>query len=185
MSVLFPSSTLPQVRKRSRPWSSGAGAASAANRGGVTAAEEEPTAEPEPTGAAGVYLSPASFEAPRDREFRINVDLSSEQEIGNASLVVTFDPQILKLKDVLEGGGLRQLGDKVPFIKSISGGTCTLGFSSPPGGPGFKGRGVLAVLVFTSVGPGQASVAFSSATAGSPMGQAVVLETGEATVHIR
>lgn len=167
----------------------GAGAASALNRGAVTAAEEAAQAAEEPapeeTGANGVYLSPASFEAPRDREFRMNVELSSEKEIGNASLVLTFDPRVLKLKDVLEGGGLRQLGEKVPFIKSISGGTCTIGFSSPPGSPGFKGRGVLAVLVFTSVGSGQASVAFSSATAGSPMGQAVVLETGEATVNIR
>ncbi len=165
----------------------GAGAVSPAARGAVTAADqaEEPPAEPEQTGESGVYLSPASFEAPRDREFRMNVELSSEQEIGNASLVLTFDPRVLKLKDVLEGGGLRQLGEKVPFIKSISGGTCTIGFSSPPSGPGFKGRGVLAVLVFTSVGQGQASVAFASATAGSPMGQAVVLETGEATVNIR
>ncbi|MGZ5487171.1 MAG: secretin N-terminal domain-containing protein [Candidatus Aminicenantales bacterium] len=167
----------------------GGGAVSAASRGAVTAAEEAAQAAEEPaseeTGASGVYLSPASFEAPRDREFRMNVELSSEQEIGNASLVLTFDPRVLKLKDVLEGGGLRQLGEKVPFIKNISGGTCTIGFSSPPSSPGFKGRGVLAVLVFTSVGSGQASVAFSSATAGSPMGQAVVLETGEATVNIR
>jgi general secretion pathway protein D len=168
----------------------GAGAASSVSRGVVTAGEqaappEEEPAAPEETGASGVYLSPASFEAPRDREFRMNVELSSEQEVGNASLVLTFDPRVLKLKDVLEGGALRQLGEKTPFIKSISGGTCTLGFSSPPGGPGFKGRGVLAVLVFTSVGPGQSSVAFSSATAGSPMGQAIVLETGEASVNIR
>jgi general secretion pathway protein D len=147
-------------------------------------AAEEP-APPEDTGTSGVYLSPASFEAPRDREFRMNVELSSEQEIGNVSLVLTFDPRILKLKDVLEGGGLRQLGEKVPFLKSISGGTCTIGFSSPPGGRGLKGRGVLAVLVFTSIGSGQTSVAFSSASAGSPMGQAIILETGEANVNIR
>jgi general secretion pathway protein D len=168
----------------------GAGAAVSAARGAVTAADQaavadQEPAEPEPTGASGVYLSPASFEAPRDREFRMNVELSTEQEIGNASLVLTFDPQVLKLKDVLAGGGLRQLGEKVPFIKSFSGGTCTIGFSSPPSGPGFKGRGVLAVLVFTAVGPGQASVAFSSATAGTPMGQAVILETGEASISIR
>ena len=115
----------------------------------------------------------------------MNIELSSDKEIGNASLVLTFDPQILKLKDVLEGGGLRQLGEKVPFLKNISGGTCTIGFSSPPGGRGFKGRGVLAVLVFTSVSPGQTSLGFTSATAGTPMGQAIVLQTGEASVSIR
>jgi general secretion pathway protein D len=149
------------------------------------AVAEEPPAQPEDAGGSVVYLSPASFEAPRDREFRMNIELSSEKEIGNASLVLTFDPQILKLKDVLEGGGLRQLGEKVPFLKNISGGTCTIGFSSPPGGRGFKGRAVLAVLVFTSVSPGQTSLGFTSATAGTPMGQAIVLQTGEASVSIR
>ena len=149
------------------------------------AVAEEPPAQPDEGAGSVVYLSPASFEAPRDREFRINVELSSEKEIGNASLVLTFDPQILKLKDVLEGGGLRQMGEKVPFLKNISGGTCTIGFSSPPGGRGFKGRAVLAVLVFTSVNPGETSLGFTSATAGSPMGQAIVLQTGEASVSIR
>jgi general secretion pathway protein D len=149
------------------------------------AAAEEPPAQPEDDSGSTVYLSPASFEAPRDREFRMNIELSSDKEIGNASLVLTFDPQILKLKDVLEGGGLRQLGEKVPFLKNISGGTCTIGFSSPPGGRGFKGRAVLAVLVFTSVSPGQTSLGFTSATAGTPMGQAIVLQTGEASVSIR
>jgi general secretion pathway protein D len=165
----------------------GAGAAAAAaGREDLALAEgaEEPR-EPEDRGASSVYLSPASFEAPREREFRMNVELSSDKELGNCSLVLTFDPRILKLKDVLEGGGLRQLGEKVPFLKNISGGTCTIGFSSPPGGAGFKGRGVLAVLVFQAVGPGQTSLGFTSATAGSPMGQAVLLETGEASVNVR
>jgi general secretion pathway protein D len=149
------------------------------------AVADEPPAQPEDDSGSTVYLSPASFEAPRDREFRMNIELSSDKEIGNASLVLTFDPQILKLKDVLEGGGLRQMGEKVPFLKNISGGTCTIGFSSPPGGRGFKGRAVLAVLVFTSVSPGQTSLGFTSATAGTPMGQAIVLQTGEASVSIR
>ncbi len=149
------------------------------------AGEAGEPSEPEDTGASTVFLSPASFEAPRDREFRMNVELSSDAEIGNASLVLSFDPRILKLKDVLEGSGLRQMGDKTPFSKYISGGTCTIGFSSPPGGRGFKGRGVVAVLVFTSAAPGQASLGFTSATAGGPMGQAIILQTGEASVNIR
>jgi general secretion pathway protein D len=163
----------------------GAGSSVAASVRDDAARAAEPAAEPENPGASGVYLSPASFEAPREREFRMNVELASEQEIGNASFVLSFDPRILKLKDVLQGGGLRQLGENVPFLKSISGGTCTIGFSSSAGGRGFKGRGVLAVLVFESVGPGTASLGFTSAAAGSPMGRAVMLETGEATVVIR
>jgi general secretion pathway protein D len=167
----------------------GAGAAGAPIPPGAgrdaAAQGEEPAAGDEETGVSGVYLSPASFETPREREFRISVELASEQEIGNASLVLSFDPRILKLKDVLQGGGLRQLGDNVPFLKSISGGTCTIGFSSPASGRGFKGRAVMAILVFESLAPGTASLGFTSATAGSPMGRAIVLETGEATVNVR
>jgi general secretion pathway protein D len=162
----------------------GAGGAAAAGRDDAAMAEEEPAA-PEDAGGSTVYLSPASFESQRDREFRMNVELSTDADIGNASIVLTFDPRVLELKDVLEGSGLRQLGEKVPFIKSVSGGTCTIGFSSPSTTVGFKGRGVLAVLVFKAVGPGQTSVGFSSATAGSPMGRTVVLQTGEASVNIR
>jgi tetratricopeptide (TPR) repeat protein len=162
----------------------GAGAAAAAGRDDAAMAEEEPAA-PEDAGGSTVYLSPASFESQREREFRMNVELSTDTDIGNASLVLTFDPRVVELKDVLEGSGLRQLGEKVPFIKSVSGGTCTIGFSSPSTTVGFKGRGVLAVLVFKAVGSGQTSVGFSSATAGSPMGRTVVLQTGEASVNIR
>jgi tetratricopeptide (TPR) repeat protein len=158
--------------------------AAATGREEMAAAGEEPNL-PEDSGGSTVYLSPASFEAPREREFRMNIELASDQAIGNASLVLTFDPRVLNLKDVLEGGGLRQLGEKVPFLKNISGGTCTIGFSSPPGGTGFKGRGVLAVLVFQAVGQGQTSLGFTSATAGSPMGQSIILQTGEASVNIR
>ncbi len=164
----------------------GAGAAAAvgAGREEMGLPDEEPN-RPEDAGGSAVYLSPASFEAPRDREFRMNVELASEEAIGNVSLVLTFDPRVLKLKDVLEGGALRQLGERVPFLKNISGGTCTIGFSSPPSGAGFKGRGVLAVLVFQSLEPGQTSLGFTSASAGSPMGRSVVLQTGEASVNIR
>ena len=169
----------------------GAGAAAAPPRGGqagqqAAQAEEEAPAENEEPGANGVYLSPSSFETARDREFRLNVELSTSQEIGNASFSVTFDPRALRLKDILEGGALRALGDKVPFLESTSGGTATFGFSAPPSGPGFKNRGTIAVLVFQSLAPVQSStIGFSSATSGTPMGQAVVLETGEATITIR
>ncbi len=162
----------------------GVAAGSAPGREDAVVPAEEPNL-PERGGAAAVYLSPASFEAPRNREFRMNVELATEQAIGNCSLVLTFDPRVLNLKDVLEGGGLRTMGSQVPFLKNISGGTCTIGFSSPPGGSGFKGRGALAVLVFQAVESGQTSIGFTSATAGSPMGQAIVLETGEASVNIR
>ena len=146
---------------------------------------EETPAEPEDSGANAVFISPASFESPRDREFRLNVELVTDKEVGMASLTLAFNPQVLKLKDVLEGGGLRQMGERVSFLKSVGDGTCTIGISNPLNSRGLKGRGVLAVLVFNAVGTGETSVAFTSATAANSVAQAVELQTGEARVVVR
>jgi general secretion pathway protein D len=142
--------------------------------------------EPERAGGANsVFLSPASFEAPRDREFRVNVELVSEGEIGSMSLGLTFDPGVLQLKDVVEGGVIKQLGQRTPFLKSVSGGGATLGFTSPSGTRGFRGRGILAVLVFTAVAPGETAVSITSYSAAGPGGQPVVLDSGGSTILIR
>ena len=132
-----------------------------------------------------VFLSPASFEAPRDREFRINVELASEREIGSMSLGLTFDPGVLQLKDVVEGGVIKQMGGRTPFLKSISSGGATIGVSNPSGARGFRGRGILAVLVFTAVNPGETAVSITSHQAAGPNGQPIVLDTGASTVLIR
>ncbi len=134
-----------------------------------------------------VFLNPESFEAPQNREFRISVNVRTEQEVGNMTVNLSFNPQILKLKEVTEGGLLRQLGANVPFLRNIdnTGGSCTIGFSSPLPNRGFKGEGSLAVLVFESVAKGESSVAVSSVSANAPTGKMVSFETNESQVIIR
>ncbi len=153
------------------------------------AAQEEPqeagAEEPQNSGADAVYISPANFEVQRDREFRVNVEVTSDKEIGNLSLNVGFDSNVLKLKDVLEGGLTRQLGDKTPFLKSVGASGATVSFSSPNLGRGFKGQGILAVLIFTAVGPGETAISIAGAAASGPTGIPVPLETGDSRIVVR
>jgi general secretion pathway protein D len=147
---------------------------------------ENPPVEPaEEAGGNALYLSPAGFEVPKDRDFRINVEIASDKEIGNMSLNIGFNPANLKLKEVIEGGVVKPLGGDARFLSVPTDSGCTLGFSGPALGRGFKGQGVLAVLVFTAVGPGEAAVSISNYSAVGVNGQAVVLETGEARILIR
>jgi general secretion pathway protein D len=169
-----------------------AGVSSAGQAGGLEGISEEagiPEAQaPEPeedAGANAVYLSPANFEVPKDREFRVNVELASEKDIGNMSLNLAFDPQSLKLKEVIEGGVAKQLGGQAKFLSIPSSSGCTLGFSAPSLGRGFKGQGILAVLVFTAVNPGETAISIGSYSAVGVNGQAVVLGTGESRILIR
>jgi general secretion pathway protein D len=147
--------------------------------------ENQPAEPSEDAGANALYLSPASFEIPKDREFRVNVELATEKEIGNMSLTIGFNPQSLKLKEIIEGGVAKQLGGQAKFLSIPSASGCTLGFSGPALGRGFKGQGILTVLVFTAVNPGETAVSIASYSAVGVNGQAVVLDTGDSRILIR
>lgn len=153
-----------------------------AEQAGISENQADTGEEP---GANAVYLSPASFEVPKDREFRINVELASEKEIGNMSLNLAFNPQNMTLKEIVEGGVTRQMGGQAKFLGLPAASGCTLGFSAPQLGRGFKGQGTLAVLVFTAVGPGEASVSIAGLSALGVDSKPVALSTGEAKILIR
>lgn len=147
--------------------------------------EEIPEAQPEPAGENVLSLDPANLEIPQGREFRVSLNIRSQQEIGSLSLNLSFNPQFVRLKDAVEGGFVRQLGDKVPFLKSIAEGTCTLGFSSPQPSRGFKGGGNLAILVFEAARQGETKISLAGITANAPTGSPLSFTSREARVIVR
>ncbi|MFQ5721842.1 MAG: secretin N-terminal domain-containing protein, partial [Candidatus Aminicenantales bacterium] len=134
-----------------------------------------------------IFLSPASLEVPLGREFRISVNLRSQQSITNMSVNINFNNQLLKLKNVRKGGILNQLGSSVPFLKNIdnSSGLCTIGFSSPEPSQGLKGSGRMATLVFESISKGESEVSLTSIVANSPDGKSLSFTSRPARVIIR
>jgi general secretion pathway protein D len=187
--------TVPLTEEDSKPlWvdveglsSSGGGDARPVDEEYVSEAEAEPEPEEEAPGRSFVVLNPANFEVPKGREFRISVELRSEAEVGSLTVNLGFNPQIARLKEVSEGGLARQLGEKVPFLKSIdnSSGACTIGLSSPTPSKGIKGGGILAVLVFESVAPGEGAITVTGVTANGPTGQPLQFESNESRVTVR
>ncbi|MDP2916241.1 MAG: secretin N-terminal domain-containing protein [Candidatus Aminicenantes bacterium] len=142
---------------------------------------------PQARGTNQVSLSPVNIELRPKIEFRIAVNLNTDQEIGNMSLVINYDPKLMNLKDVAEGGLTRQFGEKAPFLKNIDNGSgvCTIGFSSPQPGKGIKGGGTLATLLFESKGPGEGLISVSNVMATSASGTSVNLTTGQSRIVIR
>ncbi len=135
-----------------------------------------------------IMLSPANFELSRNRgEFRITVNLQSSQPVGNLSLNLSFNSQIIRLKDVTEGPLVKQLGPDTPFLKYVdnAAGSCTIGLSSSDLSKGIKATGSLAVLLFETVSPGETQIAISGVTANGPGGQVVSFTTRNARVMVR
>ncbi|MFZ2053205.1 MAG: secretin N-terminal domain-containing protein [Candidatus Aminicenantales bacterium] len=157
--------------------------------GEETAVMRTPEAEEdkpqEDLGASEVSLDPANFEVPQGREFRISANVRSQQEIGNMSFSLSFNPQIVKLKDIIEGGFIRMPGAQVPFLKNIAEGSCTIGFSSPQPAQGLKGGGNLAILVFDAVAPGETRIMVTAVSANTPRGQSINFTARESRVVVR
>jgi len=134
-----------------------------------------------------VSLSPANFEITEGREVRVSVVVQSQDEISAMTLNLSFNPQVLKLKEIVKGNIADRLGQNVPFLQNIdnASGACTIGFSSTDVARGFMGAGRAATLVFEAKAKGDSPLAFSSVTANDPAGRAIQFETPEGRVRVR
>lgn len=134
-----------------------------------------------------VQLSPPNFEARQNRVIRINANLRIQEEVGNLSLSINYDPSVIRLKEVVRREFINRLGENVPFFEHIdnSSGVCTLGFSSPEMGTGLRGTGTLAVLVFEPVDKGECTITVTQISANSPTGESVEFTARQSRVVVR
>ena len=139
------------------------------------------------TGINVVNLNPGNFEVPQNREFRISVNLRSQDEIYNMSLNLSFDSSILNLKQVAAGGFVRQGGMDSSFLQNIdnNSGACTIAFSSSDITKGVKGTGGIATLVFEAKGKGESQVMINSVVATDTRGNTVIFQSQNARIIVR
>jgi len=138
-------------------------------------------------GTSRITLSPTNFQIPRNREFRVSVNMRTQEEIGSFSMSIAYDPQILEVKQIVPGGVITQMGEKAPFLKNIdnSSGLCTLGFSSPQVSKGVKGTGRLVSLVFRSKAPGDCVITAVNVTGNAASGKSIPFTVGESRVKVK
>ncbi len=146
-----------------------------------------PRPRPGSEGRNNILLGPANMEIPAGREFRVTVGVQTDGEIGTISLTLAFDPRLLAMKNVTNGGLGRSLGGNAPFLQTFDNGsgTCTIGFNSPTGGKGVRSGGTLATLVFEAKAAGEAVVAVSQCLVMDPDGQGMTFQTGQARIRVR
>ncbi len=133
-----------------------------------------------------ITLSPPGFETSAGREARVNVSLSTSEELQNMTLNMTFDPQVLKLKAIVRGNVLARLGDNPSVLESIdnASGTCIVGFTAPQN-QSVRGSGNIVTLVFETLAPGESVVAVSSVSANSARNRPVTFNSSTSNIRIR
>jgi general secretion pathway protein D len=146
-----------------------------------------PRSHSETGGENSLILGPSNLDIPAGREFRLVAGVQTDGEIGMINATFSFDPRLLNVKSVADGGLGRSLGENAPFLQSFdnSAGTCTVGFNTPVPGKGIRNGGSLAVLIFETKAAGEAVVSVVQCLGADPMGQPMTFQTGDSHIRIR
>ncbi|MBD3414340.1 MAG: hypothetical protein GF421_07925 [Candidatus Aminicenantes bacterium] len=157
-----------------------------ASRMEETRPQAAPLDKPSP-GENRFYFSPPEYRGAMGRDVRMRVRMDSAERIQNMSLTLSFDPNVLELKEVQKGNVIQSFGENPSFLgnKDNASGTCIIGFSSPDVALGFKGSGNLATLVFKPKAAGESEILISGYTCHSITGESLNFHTKNSQVLIR
>src|SRR6266481_3858257 len=124
-----------------------------------------PGIEPAPAGAgaASFVFDPASVTQPVGATFAVNVLLRGAQNVYSVPLQVSYDPKVLQVVNVSNGGLLSQDGQVVGIVHRDDDSTGTLQISAtrPTGANGISGQGAVVTLTFLAKGSGQSALTIS------------------------
>ncbi len=149
-----------------------------------------PPAQPAPqtaAGAASFAFDPASMTQAQGSTFAINVLMRGAQNIYSVPLQVSYDPKVLQVVNVSNGGLLSQDGQPVALVHRDDDTTGALQITAtrPPGATGVSGQGTVVTLTFLAKGSGQSTLAISKGGARDPAMQAVAVAGAVATVTVQ
>ena len=157
-----------------------------------TPAPEQPTpAPPSPpqaaAGAASFVFDPATITQPVGSTFTVNVLLRGAQNVYSVPLQVSYDPKILQVANVSNGGLLSQDGQAVALVHrdDDSSGALQITATRPPGANGVSGQGTVVTLTFLTKGTGQSTLTISKGGARDPAMQAIPVAGAVATVTVQ
>jgi general secretion pathway protein D len=116
----------------------------------------------------------------------VPISVNNAQRLSTLTVTVTYNPQVLRVRNVQEGTFMRQGGATASFTPRIdaAAGRVDIAIARTADLVGASGGGLLGSLLFDAVGPG-ASIIQATGVATSPEGEAVPLQFSPVTVTVR
>jgi general secretion pathway protein D len=142
---------------------------------------------PVPPGAASFVFDPPIVTQPAGATFAINVLLNGAQNAYSVPLQISYDPKVLRVVNVSNGGFLSQDGQAVALVHrdDDSSGTLQVTATRPPGASGVSGQGAVVTLTFLAKASGQSTLTISKGGARDPGMQALPVAGAVATVTVQ
>jgi general secretion pathway protein D len=118
--------------------------------------------------------------------YTVPVSINNAQRVSTATLTITFNPNVLRVRNVQDGTFMRQGGVPTSFVPRIDNvaGRVDVVVTRTADKVGASGAGLLAALLFDAVAPGGAIIQ-ASGVANTPEGASIPLQFSPVTVTVR
>jgi len=117
----------------------------------------------------------------------VNVSMGNAQNVFSVPAQISYDPKILQLVNVSNGGLLGKDGQPVALVHrdDPASGTLQITATRPPGSGGISGQGPVFTLTFMTKAAGQTSLAVKQVSARDPNMQPIPVAGGQAMVTVK
>lgn len=144
------------------------------------------TPKPAPGGPSALRFDPAEATQAVGSTFVVNVVYSGAQPIYAVPIQLSYDPKVLQLLNISNGGFLGGDGQSVALVhREDPLGTLQISATRPPGAGGISGEGPVFTLTFAAKSPGQSALVISMPGARDANMQVIQVTASPATVTVR
>lgn len=140
-----------------------------------------------PPAPVGLSFNPAAANAATGSTFTVDVVVTGAQDLATVPLQITYDPKIMQLLNVSNGGFLSQDGQAVALVHrdDPASGTLQISAQRPPGTSGVNGSGSVFTLTFAAKGAGTGGIAVTRPALRNSASQLVPAMPATATVTVK
>src|SRR5216117_3582393 len=150
-------------------------------------AQTPPPSQGSAGGAASFMFDPANVTQPAGSTFAVNVLLTGAQNVYSVPLQVSYDPKVLQVVNVSNGGLLSQDGQSVALVHrdDDQSGALQITATRPPGSAGISGQGAVVTLTFMAKASGQSTLTISKGGTKDPNMQSMPVSGAVATITVQ
>jgi len=190
-----------ELRHVSRPAPAPSTAAPAAQGSAPTSAQpanqspanQSPAGQPPAASAAAAggtpsfLFDPSTVQATKGNTFVVNLLISGAQNVYSVPVQMNYDPKMLQLVNVSNGGFLSQDGQAVALVhrEDETVGQLQITATRPPGAGGVSGQGAVVSITFQAKMTGQTPLTITRGGARDPGLQAITVNGAQAAVMVQ
>jgi general secretion pathway protein D len=138
-------------------------------------------------GTPSFLFDPPTVQATKGNTFAVNLVISGAQNVYSVPVQLNYNPNMLTLVNVSNGGFLSQDGQAVALVhrEDETVGQLTITATRPPGAGGVSGQGTVVTMTFQAKTSGQTPLTITRGGARDPGLQAITVNGAQAAVTIQ